>query len=331
MKPITIIGGGLAGLTLGIGLRREGVPVTIWEAGSYPRHRVCGEFISGRGLQTLQRFGLLDEIQKQGRNATTAAFFARDRSLFAHSLPQKAPCISRLCLDAFFARQFCNEGGQLLLNSRWKEQGPKESVVRATGRRIQMQAEGFRWYGLKAHVEGIELKSDLEMHFDSNSYIGLCRLSDNRVNVCGLFRARPGDARAPGFKLLKESVRARNAQWDEDSFCAVAGLPPYPAISKDACAVGDALSMPAPVTGNGMSMAFESAELAVKPLARYARGLIGWGEAAGQLQKVFRQAFGKRLKWSCLLHRLLFAGPATPLLVRAVGGGCWKWLFHRTR
>ncbi|HZI32692.1 MAG TPA: NAD(P)-binding protein, partial [Candidatus Binatia bacterium] len=48
-KSITIVGGGLAGLTLGIGLRRRDVPVTILEAGEYPRHRVCGEFISGRG------------------------------------------------------------------------------------------------------------------------------------------------------------------------------------------------------------------------------------------------------------------------------------------
>ena len=29
MKPITIVGGGLAGLTLGIGLRQREVPVTI--------------------------------------------------------------------------------------------------------------------------------------------------------------------------------------------------------------------------------------------------------------------------------------------------------------
>ena len=49
MKSIAIVGGGLAGLTLGIGLRQRGVPAALWEAGRYPRHRVCGEFICGRG------------------------------------------------------------------------------------------------------------------------------------------------------------------------------------------------------------------------------------------------------------------------------------------
>ena len=56
--PITIVGGGLAGLTLGIGLRQRQIPVAVWEAGNYPRHRVCGEFISGRGQQTLERLRL---------------------------------------------------------------------------------------------------------------------------------------------------------------------------------------------------------------------------------------------------------------------------------
>ena len=42
MKAVTIIGGGLSGLCLGIGLRQRGVPVRIIEAGTYPRHKVCG-------------------------------------------------------------------------------------------------------------------------------------------------------------------------------------------------------------------------------------------------------------------------------------------------
>src|SRR5580692_8539854 len=76
-KPITIVGGGLAGLTLGIGLRQRGVPVAIWEAGHYPRHRVCGEFISGKGQGTVLRLGLQELLLQAGAvPARTAAFFS---------------------------------------------------------------------------------------------------------------------------------------------------------------------------------------------------------------------------------------------------------------
>ena len=57
-RRITIVGGGLAGLTLGILLRREGIEATVIEAGKYPRHRVCGEFISGHGRRILNELSL---------------------------------------------------------------------------------------------------------------------------------------------------------------------------------------------------------------------------------------------------------------------------------
>src|SRR5436190_2031589 len=75
-KPITIVGGGLAGLTLRSGLRRRGIAVTVLEAGRYPRHRVCGEFISGAGQATLARLGLLESVLGAGaKSGATAAFF----------------------------------------------------------------------------------------------------------------------------------------------------------------------------------------------------------------------------------------------------------------
>ena len=58
-RLIEIIGGGLAGLSLGIALRRAGVPVALHEAGAYPRHRVCGEFIAGLEGSTIERLGLV--------------------------------------------------------------------------------------------------------------------------------------------------------------------------------------------------------------------------------------------------------------------------------
>ena len=67
----------------------------------------------------------------------------------------------------------------------------------------------------------------------------------------------------------------------------MAGLPlqPQRAADKRECCIGDALTMTPPVTGNGMSMAFESAEIAVEPLAEYSEGQIEWAEAKTQIAR----------------------------------------------
>ena len=57
LRPITIVGGGISGLSLGIDLQLKGLPVHLFEAGDYPRHRVCGEFLSGQGYRQLQEWG----------------------------------------------------------------------------------------------------------------------------------------------------------------------------------------------------------------------------------------------------------------------------------
>src|SRR2546421_1879445 len=120
-KPITIIGGGLAGLTLGIGLRQRAIPVRILEAGHYPRHRVCGEFISGRGLEVLSRLGLRDLFVKAGAITARNALFC---SACTHSplrtLLPPALCLSRYQMDALLAEHFRKLGGELHERERAK-------------------------------------------------------------------------------------------------------------------------------------------------------------------------------------------------------------------
>src|SRR5688572_21459131 len=119
MKPITIIGGGLAGLTLGIGLRQKNVPVRIFEAGNYPRHRVCGEFISGRGQETLRQSCLPDDLSSLAAQAAQSiAFFSQRAPLGSYRLRTAAICISRFRLDAFLAERFVGLGGELYCGER---------------------------------------------------------------------------------------------------------------------------------------------------------------------------------------------------------------------
>jgi flavin-dependent dehydrogenase len=342
-EPITIVGGGLAGLTLGIGLRQRGVPVTVWEAGHYPRHRVCGEFINGRGLSSLARLGLSDGLRKAGGGfAVSAAFFAGKAIVAARPLPAAALCVSRFVMDEWLAREFQRLGGELRSGARWAGEFGT-GMVRASGRRAEPLADGWRWFGLKVHARGVALDADLEMHFIPTGYVGLCRLADGVVNICGLFRSRttvPDLAQrwrdwlgGPAESVLH--ARLGEAQFDEHSFCSVAGLCLHPqrAIQRDQCCVGDALTMIPPVTGNGMSMAFESAELAVEPLAKFSRGDLTWNGTQQEVASACDNRFASRLRWAAWLQRALFQPSvrSTLLFLAARSEWLWRAIFERTR
>ena len=343
-KPITIVGGGLAGLTLGIGLRQQKIPVTLREAGNYPRHRVCGEFISGRGQESLMRLGLRGLLENAGAiHANTAAFFSATKSTLPRALPMSAICLSRFALDAALAEEFQKLGGELVSGERWREEDFVEGVVRATGRRAQVEQGNERWFGLKVHARKVSLAADLEMHVSPSGYVGLCKISGGEVNVCGLFRRRAGENSSaqnsrerlrgqPGSPL---NQRLAAAEFDEDSFCAIAGLSlrPQRAVARAEVCVGDAITMIPPVTGNGMSMAFESAELAVAPLVAWSRGETSWAEAQNQIASACDAAFARRLAWAQWLQRCLLTPALQNPLAALVSRSDWFWrlAFERTR
>ena len=337
MKPITIVGGGLAGLALGIALRRNDVPISVIEAGHYPRHRVCGEFISGEGLRVLDGLALLDNSRPfERRPAEYASFFSSRCHVGRYRLPESALAISRFVLDAAMARTFQELGGELRAGERWRADRFGEGVVCAAGRRATAIEDGWRWFGLKVHARNVTLEADLEMHVGKNAYVGLCQLANGEVNVCGLFRRRvnetPHDEPMDWLRGETRSLlfaRLEGAQFDRASFCAVAGLSlrPQP-IDESECRIGDALTMIPPITGNGMSMAFESAQMAAGPLTAYARGESSWQQASIEIARLLRRKFSRRLQWAGLLHRLIFS-PTLPLLLR--WRPAWRASFAMTR
>ena len=132
MKTVTIAGGGLAGLSLGVALRERGVPVIVHEAGSYPRHRVCGEFVSGVSSGTLETLGV-EPVFREARRLHTSAWFRNGRCLLRAELPEAAMGLSRHQLDRRLAERFVAAGGALRTHSR-KKPDP---------------AEGFAWTALE--------------------------------------------------------------------------------------------------------------------------------------------------------------------------------------
>ncbi len=311
MREITIAGGGLAGLSLATALRLHGVPVTMCEAGDYPRHRVCGEFISGVSQGTLEALGIA-ECFADVRRQSTIAWFDGGREIHRDKLPEPALGISRYQLDARLRDRLASLGGEIHTHTRVRPE-PQPGFVWTAGRRPCAGP----WIGLKAHIRGIPMAADLEMRAGANGYAGLAGVEDGWTNVCGLFRLDRSIA-ATGSALLPAYLAAggngglaeilRGAEWREKSFTAVAGFrlgrqPPLPGL----LCLGDSESIIPPFTGNGMSMAFQAAECATRPLADWSAGAISWESAANAVRHALRRRFSRRLSVAAAIHPVLLA------------------------
>ena len=68
---IAVIGGGPAGTSAAITAARAGARVLLLERGSFPRQKVCGEFVSSESLELLQN--LLGESADTETSAKTSA------------------------------------------------------------------------------------------------------------------------------------------------------------------------------------------------------------------------------------------------------------------
>ncbi|MBW8781560.1 MAG: FAD-dependent monooxygenase [Verrucomicrobia bacterium] len=310
-QPIEIVGGGLAGLSLGLALCRAGVPVRVLEAHGYPRHRVCGEFITGLDVRTIDRLGLAPFLA-DARPHREVAWFHRHRLLRRQTLPDPALALSRHALDERLAHAFVCAGGELRTHARADLAEAPAGRVFATGRRPVPSD----WIGLKCHVHGLTLSAGLELHLGDHAYVGLCAVEGDRVNISGLFRqhsglavsratALPSYLRSCGLDALAD--RLASADIDAGSWSAVAGLGfDRPAAPADRLVIGDTFAMIPPFTGNGMAMAFQSAADALGPLLAWSRGEADWTATIRVTRHRLRRRFRVRLASAAMLHPFLF-------------------------
>jgi len=307
------------------------VPATVIEAHDYPRHRVCGEFLTGLDAATIARLRL-EPLLADAQRHRRVIWFHRGRPFRGQTLPVPALGLSRRLLDARLAETFVAAGGVLRVHTRMAPEEAPPGRVFALGRRRRPSP----WLGLKVHARGLRLAGDLELHLGDRAYVGLSAVEDGRINVCGLFHRRSNPAAAPAAAgsavLLRylESAglpdlarRLESAEIDDASFCAVASISfQWERPAPGRLCLGDSFAMTPPFTGNGMAMALQSAALALDPLLAWHRGEVDWPAAVGLVNRRLRRRFRSRLVAANALHPFLLAARPQRWLALA----CRAWL-----
>ncbi len=96
-EEVLIVGGGVAGCAASIALARKGRSVTLIEREQTPRHKVCGEFLSGEALEDLHALGI--DVASLGAVAINYVRLAAARRAAEAPLPFPAASLTRQALD----------------------------------------------------------------------------------------------------------------------------------------------------------------------------------------------------------------------------------------
>jgi menaquinone-9 beta-reductase len=330
---ILIIGGGLAGLAAALHLSKKGLQVTLIEKTAYPRHKVCGEYISNEILPYLQWLGInIEDLHPS--NISNFEFSSQNGKTARTKLPLGGFGISRYALDNFLYENALQNGCKVLTetvtdvsfeNSFFKVTTSEnilsaKIVLGAYGKRSnidQALARNFiskksPWLAVKGHYTGEFDNSLVALHNFQGGYCGVSTVEKNIINVCYL-------ADYETFKKYKniddyqKQVLYKNKKlmYVFENFKPVFEKPlTISQISFDKknpvenhiLMIGDTAGLIHPMCGNGMAMAIHSAKIAAELILDFYNGKI---ESYDLLEKKYTREWKKHFSRRLFVGRLL--------------------------
>ena len=310
---VVVIGAGPAGSSAAITAARSGATVALLEAGEFPRHKVCGEFVSAESLHILR--DLLQPVPKADRVLRAAPAIQQVRLLLDQStvmarvLPP-ALSIPRYELD-FLLWQAAQPAGVYTRSncevSAVYGNGPFQidtsagtleasAVVIAAGRWSRFTPRnsipsGPRWIGLKAHFRESQPPSTTDLYFFEHGYCGVQPVSTDGVNACAMVRSDRATALEEVFTIHPAlAMRSRNWQalTEPVTTAPLIYRTPRP-VDGHLMFVGDAAAFIDPFVGDGISIALHTGRFAATEVELFLRGSIPLADAVASYDARYRK------------------------------------------
>ena len=293
-KEVIIIGGGLAGLTAAIHLSKLGLQVTVIEKNSYPKHKVCGEYISNEVVPYLNWLDLnLEDLKPT--HLTKLEFSSANGKTIKSILPLGGFGISRFTLDENLYKKALDNGctivqdqvenilfedNKFIITTTNSAVLRSEMVIGAFGKRSNVDQKMNRefthkksfWLAVKAHYSGKFPNDCVGLHNFKGGYCGVSKVEKDIINICYL-------ADYKTFKQYKNITEYQNnivsqnphlrsifenstLLFEKPLTISQISFEKKQAIENHVLMIGDTAGLIHPLCGNGMAMAIHSAKIA---------------------------------------------------------------------
>lgn len=337
IRDVIIVGGGLAGLACAIHLSRKGLGVTILEKSSYPKHKVCGEYISNEILPYLKWLGA--DVSELGPVSINKFEFSSVAGKpVTAQLPLGGFGISRYALDNFLLNKAIKNGCKVVeanvtainfIDDKFTVVASDKIynakvVLGAFGKRSNMDQQMSRefiqkkspWLAVKAHYEGDFPDDVVALHNFPGGYCGVSKVEGNRLNICYLsdyktFKKyknvedyQKGELyKNPQLKAVFENSKL---VFDKPLTISQICFDKKPVVENHVLMIGDTAGLIHPLCGNGMAMAVHSAKIAAELVFLYFAGTIkSRNELECRYTKEWKRNFSGRLRAGRILGRTL--------------------------
>lgn len=291
---VIIIGGGLAGLSGAIHLSKQNLNVLVIEKNSYPKHKVCGEYISNEVLPYLNYLDV-DVFKLGAKKIDKFQLSTTKGQLISADLPLGGFGISRFCLDEAMANRALENGVEILqdtvediqfsndefsVETKNKTIFKAKIVIGAYGKRANLDVKLDRkfiktkspYLAVKTHVKGSFPNDLVALHNFEGGYCGVSKVEDDSINLCYITNFK-SFKKYKDIEEFQEKVVFNNAHlkavfsettpvFEKPLTISQISFEDKKPVENHIIMCGDTAALIHPLCGNGMSMAIRSAQIA---------------------------------------------------------------------